>query len=631
MTVGDWSLSIGARPEGDGVRFRVWAPTAREVDVVLYGSSDASICPLESDGDGYHEGMVTGARPGSLYKYRLDGVASYPDPASRSQPEGVHGPSEVVDPAAYDWRAPATPPRFIGDLVIYELHIGTFTQGGSFDSAAARLGELAELGVNAVEVMPIADFPGRWGWGYDGVYLFAPARMYGGVQGFKRFVDTAHSHRLSVILDVVYNHLGPEGNYIPAITGGRFFSERHTTPWGEAVNVDGPGCSAVRDFFLQNALYWLTEYRVDGLRLDATHAIIDESDHHILAELTEGIRGLPGRGHFVIAEDDRNEPLLIEPPSVGGYGMDAVWADDLHHQIRRAVAGDQHGYFALYSGTTEEIAETLRHGWWRPGRGANEPSSSGVDEGSDPLSERIRPLPPSRFIHCIQNHDQVGNRATGERINHEIPAAVYRAISLLLLISPYTPLLWMGQEWAASSPFQYFTDHPPELGEMVSLGRREEFKNFPSFSDEAARAEIPDPQVEATFLRSKLNWDERDEMGHGGVLALYRALLELRAHHPTLRAGGREAFSIEVLGEGALALRRNGEAVDLLGVVNLRGETRVALAADSSTAPRPESPWRPVLATEESRFGGTGSWGTLEAGGVLHLLTPGAILLATGT
>jgi maltooligosyltrehalose trehalohydrolase len=625
----DWRLTIGAQPGVDGVRFRVWAPAAERVDVVLYGPSEARIHPLGPEGDGYFAGLVADARPGSLYQYRIDGKSSYPDPASRSQPEGLHGSSEVIDPADYDWRVQDPPSTPLDELVIYELHIGAFTPEGSFDSAAARLGEIAELGINAVEVMPIADFPGRWGWGYDGVNLFAPARIYGGVQGFKRFVDAAHAQGLSVILDVVYNHLGPEGNYIPAITGGRFFSSRHTTPWGEAINVDGPDCGPVRDFLVQNALYWLTEYRVDGLRLDATHAIIDDSEYHILAEIVDAVGALPGRAHIVIAEDDRNEPRLIQPRSERGFGIDAVWADDLHHQIRRAVAGDTHGYFARYSGTTRDIVETLRRGWWRPPRDDREESGP-VDSEMDTETEPILALPPARFVHCIQNHDQVGNRATGERLNHEVPAAVFRAISALLLISPYTPLLWMGQEWAASSPFQYFTDHPPELGQLVSQGRREEFKHFPSFTDDAARELIPDPQAESTFLRSKLIWEEREEMAHGGVLALYRSLLELRMQHPTLRTNTRESFAVISLGEASLAIRRSAKLVDLVGVVNLRGEIRFDLGASPVTAPRPDSPWRPVIVTEEPRFGGTGAWGTLESDGLLHLITPGAILLASG-
>jgi maltooligosyltrehalose trehalohydrolase len=332
----------------------------------------------------------------------------------------------------------------------------------------------------------------------------------------------------------------------------------------------------------------------------------------------------------VIAEDDRNEPLLVEPHDIGGFGMDAVWADDFHHQLRRVVAGDTHGYFARYSGTTRDIVETLRHGWWRPGEGDVELSGSEAGFGSDAEGTRTLALAPARFVHCIQNHDQVGNRATGERLNHEIPAAVFRALSTLLLISPYTPLLWMGQEWAASSPFQYFTDHPPDLGQLVSEGRREEFKTFPSFSEEVARELIPDPQAESTFLRSKLIWEERDEMAHAGVLALYKSLLELRAQHPTLRSNTRESFAAEVLGEGSLALRRDGDVVDLMGVVNLRGEIRVDLGANPATGPRPDSPWRPVIMTEEVRFGGTGAWGTLEPDGMLHLISPGAILLASG-
>jgi len=618
----EWRMSIGALPLPDGVRFRVWAPVARRVDVIVHGPRADRVYPLEGEAAGYFAGTVPGIGPGARYRYRLDGGDVYPDPASRAQPEGVHGPSEVIDPGAFRWTDDGWKGRPLEELVIYELHVGTFTPGGTFDSATERLDHVAGLGATAVQVMPIADFAGARNWGYDGVYLFAPALSYGGVDGFKRLVEAAHDRGLAVILDVVYNHLGPEGNYLPAVTGGRFFTDRRQTPWGDAIDYDGPYSGPVRDFVLQNVLYWFHEYHVDGLRLDATHEMVDESPKHLLAEIVEGARTIPGRPRLLIAEDERNDRRLLLPPEERGFGLDAVWADDLHHQIRRNVAGDSEGYYAQYSGTTADIATTLRQGWWRTG--SQPPPPGGEDEpceGTSPAG-----FAPPRFVHCIQNHDQVGNRALGERLNHQVPPGVFRALSTLLLTSPYTPMLWMGQEWAASAPFQYFTDHPEELGRLVTEGRREEFGRFSAFRDPDTRQMIPDPQAPETFRRSTLNWEEREDRLHGGMLTLYRALLDIRATHPALASSRREAFGAEALGEGAIAIRRDGSRSSVLGIVNLRGESLFELSEVEFTRPRGRE-WRLLLATEETRFGGEGDWGRLEADGVLHLTRPGALVL----
>jgi maltooligosyltrehalose trehalohydrolase len=620
---GSWRLTIGARLEPGGVHFRVLAPTARSVDVILYGPAAERVFALRSEPGGYHAASAPDVAAGARYRFRIDGGYAYPDPASRSQPDGVHGPSEVIDPDQFEWRHRDWPGRNLEELVIYELHVGTFTPAGTFDAVRARLDHLGNLGVTAIELMPIAGFPGRWNWGYDGVNLFAPNRVYGGPDGFKQLVDAAHERGLALILDVVYNHLGPEGNYIPAVTGGRYFTRRHSTPWGDAVNVDGPGSAAVRDFIIQNALFWCTEYDVDGLRLDATHAIIDDSETHIMAELSDAIHSLPGRRRFIIAEDERNEPVIVSPRSAGGFGMDAIWADDLHHQIRRFTAGDRHGYFASYGGTARDIVRTLRLGWSGE-RYADAGESS--TEPADPAAEQaVLEIAPPRFVHCIQNHDQVGNRAKGERLNHQIPLSVYRAATVLLLVSPYTPLVWMGQEWAATSPFQYFTDHPEELGKLVTEGRRWEFRHFPAFQDPDLRKTIPDPQAEETFERSKLRWDEIDEPPHSGVLMLYRELLDLRRSHAAFRPPTRRSFAVDELGEGAIALRRTADGRELLAIVNLRGEIRMALA-DLPGGPEGRM-WRYLLSSEESRFGGDGNWGSMEADGTLHLVQPGAVLL----
>ena len=600
----EWRLTIGARPEADAVRFRVWAPTARHVEAVI--ESDGGYAHLlERGADGYHAGVVKGIGPGARYRYRLDGDATYPDPASRSQPEGVHGPSAVVDTGAFRWTDAAWRGLDPDRLVIYELHVGTFTPEGTFDAAGRHLEALARLGVTAVEVMPIAEFAGARNWGYDGVGLFAPEGSYGGPDGFARMVDAAHRHGLGVILDVVYNHLGPEGNYLPAVTGGRFFTSRHHTPWGDAVNYDGPDSAPVRDFVLQNALYWAHEFHVDGLRLDATHAIVDDSPVHILRDIASALHRLEPR-RLVIAEDDRHEPRLVQPRERGGYGLDAQWADDLHHQLRRLTAGDHEGYFARYGGTMEEVVETLRRGWSFDGRAAE--------------------LPPRAFVHCIQNHDQVGNRAMGDRLNHAVPLPVYRALSALLLMSPYTPLLWMGQEWAASTPFQYFTDHPEELGRLVTQGRRKEFRQFAAFSDPVARERIPDPQAEDTFLRSKLRREEIATMPHQGVLELYRTLLQLRRSEPALADPTREGLAITSLGDRALALRRAAPRGAVLLLVASLGDALHVRLDERVETRAPSGRWSLVLATEEPRFGGEAPGG-LRDGVELSLPSAGAVVL----
>jgi maltooligosyltrehalose trehalohydrolase len=619
-----WRLPFGANLRAGGVEFRVWAPGHASVDVVLYGPDAEQVHPLPPIGHGWFSGDVMGVGAGARYRYRLGGGGAFPDPASRAQPDGVHEPSEVVDPAAFAWTDAGWNGVALEDLVIYELHVGTFTPEGTFDAAIERLDELASLGVTALEPMPVASFPGARNWGYDGVSLYAPQATYGGPDGLRRLVDAAHARGLAVILDVVYNHLGPEGNYLPAFTGGRYFTARHQTPWGDAVNFDGPERAPVREFVIQNALHWAHEYHVDGLRLDATHAIVDESPEHVLAELERRLReSLPPGRHFVlIAEDERNQRRLVTPRAEGGLGLSAVWADDFHHQLRRRLAGDHEGWFADYGGTVDEIVATLRKGWCYEGQTS---PSHGRPRGT-PASG----LPPAAFVHCIQNHDQVGNRALGDRLHHGIDAAAYRVAVALLLLSPYTPLLWMGQEWAASSPFLYFTDHPEGLGRLVTEGRRREFGKFSAFADPQARERIPDPQAEETFVRSKLDWSERDRMPHAGMLALHRALLHLRATHSALRRRDRASFAVTALGPDALALRRTGDGGSaLLLVVTFAAPLTANLASTDETRPPANRAWTLHLCTEEGRFGceSEGEIARLSADGQLVIPHPGAVVL----
>ena len=604
---------------GDGVAFRVWAPASARVDVIVYGPEAEAVHPLEAEPDGWFHGVVRGIGAGARYRYRLDGGEVYPDPASRAQPDGVHAPSAVVDPSAFRWTDDGWRGVPLGGLSLYEVHVGTATEAGDFDGVIERLDDIAALGVTAVELMPVAEFPGTRNWGYDGVYPFAPDSAYGGPEALRRLVDAAHRRGLAVILDVVYNHLGPEGNYFPAMTGGRYFTDRHCTPWGDAVDYASP---AVREIVIQNAIHWAREYHLDGLRLDATHAILDDSPRHVLEEMQARVRdSLPEDRHFVfIAEDERNERLLVTPPPAG-MGMDAVWADDLHHQLRRHLAGDHEGYFADYTGSIDDIVRTLRRGWFYEGQFAE---SQGAPRGTP-----AEGLPPAAFVHCIQNHDQVGNRALGDRLTNSVPLPAYRAASALLLVSPYTPLLWMGQEWAATAPFLYFTDHPAELGRLVTEGRRKEFGRFSAFADPAARERIPDPQALETFKRSRLDWGERERMPHAGVLALYRELLGLRHAHPALRRRDRDSFAVAALGPDALALRRTGvDGRALLLVVSFDGPLDVDLAAREETA----GAWRLMLSTEEARFGGQseGPLATLSVDGRLQMNGTGAVLLETG-
>ncbi|MFN7932245.1 MAG: malto-oligosyltrehalose trehalohydrolase [Bryobacteraceae bacterium] len=552
---------IGATYTPDSTTFRVWAPNCRLVEVVLEGTGSFA---MKGSRGGYHAARIAGLSPGALYWFRLDGEGPFPDPASRFQPEGVHGPSMVVDPGQYEWKAEAFRGVSLDDLVLYELHVGAFTAEGTFRAAADKLEYLRDLGITAVELMPVADFPGRWNWGYDGVAPFAPARCYGTPDELRAFVDRAHELGIGVLLDVVYNHFGPDGAY-QGLFSRSYFSRRHRNAWGDGIHFDGRSSAPVREYFVQNALCWIREYRLDGLRLDAVHAIHDDSRRHILAEIAGALHRTE-REVLVIAEDARNLAFLMQPETEGGWGLDAVWADDFHHQMRRALAGDSEGYFRHFDGSMAGIAKTAKLGWFRM--------------GSDP-----RGLAYSRFLFCIQNHDQIGNRARGDRLHHSISAAAYRAATTLLLLLPQTPLLFMGQEWAASTPFLFFTDHHEELGKLVTEGRRREFQQFGSFA-----GEVPDPQSPATFQASQLRWQELEQSPHAGTHRLYRDLLTLRRSHPALRNPGYSPhLNIEACGSEAILVRRGA----LLIAVALGGATEIALPAGCGEL---------VFSTEQSAY-----------------------------
>ena len=501
---------------------------------------------------GVWSAIVAGLRPGARYFYRLNGHSLRPDPYSRLQPEGVHGASEVVD-ASFEWADAAWEGLRIQGLVIYQIHVGTATPEGTLDAMIGQLLRLKALGVSAVQLLPVHEFPGGRNWGYDGVDLFAVEHVYGGPLALKRFVNAAHAAGLGVILDVIYNHFGPDGNYLRDFSPN-YFTHRYHTPWGDAINYDGSDSAWVRKLVVDNARYWIGEYHADGLRLDATHAIYDASERHILAEITAGAREMAGDKPIVlIAETGENDVRYLKASSEGGYGFDAVYADDFHHALRRFVAGDHEGYYADFEGTLDEVVRCIRQGWLRMGT---------------PAEDR----PAWQFLYVLQNHDQVGNRAFGERLHHQIGIERFAGASALLLFLPYTPMLFMGQEFAASSPFQFFTDHNPELGKNVTEGRRREFKAFSEFADAATRDKSPDPQAESTFLNSKLDLSEIERSPGAALYAWYTDLLHLRATDPVLADQSRERMEAHVLETDVLSVRRWKGAAERLLVVNFGNE-----------------------------------------------------------
>ena len=579
--------SQGADLVDSGVRYRTWAPGKKRVDAVIYrdGADVARSVRLAEEADGYFSAIDVHGRPEDLYKYRFDD-GEWPDPASRFNPNGVQGASQVIDPRSYLWHDSewSCPPP--SELIIYELHIGTFTAAGTFRAAIEKLDHLVALGVNAIEIMPVADFPGARNWGYDGVLLYAPARAYGQPNDFRALIDAVHQRGLAVILDVVYSHLGPSGNYLGAYSR-EYFHPEHKTPWGDAFNFE---LKPVRDFFLQNTTYWRQEFHADGFRLDATHAIVDSSDNHLLAQIALRVHSL---GAFVTAEDERNEPQLLRAIEQGGMGLDACWADDFHHVVRVMLTGEREGYFRSYQGAVEELAETLTSGWLFHGEERRPRRDNEQTEAAQ--------LPPEQFVFCILNHDQIGNQAFGARLNHSVSPPAYRAASALLCLVPYTPLIFMGQEWATSAPFQFFTDHEPDLGRRVTEGRREEFRDFAAFRDPAAREKIPDPQAEETFLRSKLRWEEIEKAEHAATLRLYREFLNLRRELPALRDRSRANWRV-LESTGGIIMMLFGKSADdqcLVLVDLVGGHAMPPLDIVRS--------WQPLVSSNEARFGGDDS------------------------
>lgn len=538
---------------------------------------------MDPDEQGYFRLHVPTVKAGDTYWYVV-GEKSLPDPCSRFLPRGVDGPSEIVDPSSYLWKCTSWKRPLLRGRVIYELHVGTFTPEGTYAAAAGKLEELRTLGVNAVELMPLGEFSGRWNWGYDGVFPYSPSHRYGTPDELRAFIDAAHEHGIAVIVDVVYNHLGPSGNVLPLFSS-RYLRQNSDTGWGAGLNFDGEGSEPVRQFFLQNAVMWLDDYRVDGLRLDATHAIHDASSIHLVSQIAGIART---RGAFTIAEDDRNDAKIVSPPEDGGWGVNGVWADDFHHVVRVGLTGERIGYLANYSGDISEWLAALHEGWLF--RGQHFPS------WRRPRGTPAAHLPQHKFVFCISNHDQVGNRPCGDRLHDAVSPAMYRAASMLLCLAPYTPMLFQGQEWAASSPFPFFTDFAGDIGENMAKNRRAEFERVGMAYPQEELDQMPDPQAPGTFQAAKLDWRERSRPQHAAVLKLYQECLRLRAEQSVFAACDRSLWRVESHAAKSFSIvwDRPGERWTLI----------VSLAPGFPPTPPHEGVWQMVLSSNEARFGG---------------------------
>jgi maltooligosyltrehalose trehalohydrolase len=599
-------LPVGAEVQtSGGAHFSVWAPLCQDVQIVVEGGSSNSPdsqrnFDLIRDANGYFSGLVAAAKKGTLYWYRLDGRAEvYPDPASRFQPKGPHGPSEIVDPGLFTWTDQAWPGVSMAGQVLYEMHIGTFTQEGTWGSAARELPELASLGITVLEVMPLAEFPGNFGWGYDGVDLFAPTHLYGRPDDFRAFVDKAHSLGMGVILDVVYNHLGPHGNYLSHFSDN-YFTDRYDTDWGKAINFDGDHAEPVRHFFISNACYWIEEFHLDGLRLDATQNIYDQSSEHILAAITRHVRDAAGkRSVILVAENEPQEVKVVRSSDQGGYGMDALWNDDFHHSAMVALTGRNQGYYTDYLGSPQEFISAAKWGYLFQGQRYRQQKKR---RGTPCLD-----IKPSAFVTFIQNHDQIANSAGGLRCHMLTSPGRYRAMTALLLLSPGTPMLFQGQEFAASSSFHYFADHEEGLAGKVHQGRIEFLQQFEGLAAPDMEALLPDPSDPALFRQSKLDISERQR--HEGMYALHRDLLRLRREDPVFRAQRHRGVDGAVLGPEALLLRFFGEnGDDRLLVVNFGLDLHFDPAPEPLLAPPEGMRWEILWSSENPRYGGSGTF-----------------------
>lgn len=616
-------LAIGAEYLGDGrAHMRVWAPRVSNAEIVLNGVAHA----MSAEPAGYFAALVS-AKPGDRYAFRLGGDEKlFPDPASRFQPDGPHAESELVDPRAFAWTDQAWRGARLEGQVVYEVHVGTFTREGTWAAAAAQLAELARLGVTMIELMPVAEFEGRFGWGYDGVDLYAPTRLYGRPEDMRRFVDTAHAHGVSVILDVVYNHLGPSGNYLRAFSAA-YFSDRYDNEWGDALNFDGRDSASVREFFVENAAYWIEEFHLDGLRLDATQQIFDQSREHVLAAIGRRARAAAGRRSIVlIAENELQDVRLVRPLDEGGYGLDALWNDDFHHAAMVALTGRAEAYYSDTRGEPQEFVSAAKYGYLFQGQHYHwQRQSRGTPSWG---------LPPSRFVVYLQNHDQVANSARGLRVDRLTSPGRWRAMTALLLLMPSTPMLFQGQEFAASAPFLYFADHEPALAAAVRKGRAEFLSQFPSLKGlahgELAHGEpLADPGDSATFEQCKLDFSERET--HAAAYALHRDLLRMRRADDTFRAQGAHGVDGAVLGPAAFAIRFFGidHRADRLLLVNLGTDLSRPSFAEPLVAPPFDTDWRLEWSSEDFAYGGLGT-PDLWPEGCWHIPGECALVLTAG-
>ena len=578
--VADNLMRLGANrlPAGRW-EFLVWAPNSASVSIRICDTGE--LIPMQGGSSGYHHAVLE-LDPGTKYLYRLDAGREFPDPASRFQPDGVHGPSQLLDTRRFQWTDQPWRAHTLADSIFYELHVGTYTPEGTFDALIPYLSALVELGVTTIELMPVAQFPGARNWGYDGVYPFAAQNSYGGPESLQRLVNAAHGLGLSVALDVVYNHLGPEGNCLSAF--GPYFTNRYRTPWGQAINFDGEYSDEVRRFFIENARYWLEEYHLDALRLDAVHGIFDFSARHFLAELKSSVSKLSilqGRPLYLIAESDLNDARLLHDPEHGGYDLDAQWSDDFHHSVHTLLSGENRGYYSDFSGITP-LAETLENGWFYWGQFSRFRKRR---HGNSPDG-----LSPDRFVVCSQNHDQVGNRAAGDRLSAHVGFEALKLAAGITLLSPFVPLLFMGEEYGESAPFQYFTSHrDPELVEAVRSGRREEFDAF------GWEESVPDPQDEQTFLRSHLNSELKSKEPHRTLYAFYQKLIKMRSD---LNLGSSTSRTVREVGENALLLLYENDIKKSAGVFNF-SEFPLKL-----NVPELDGTWRSLIHSAARRWKG---------------------------
>lgn len=593
-------LPVGAEPQpSGGAHFRVWAPSRKTVEVVLERSgAGGGAVPYELDreGNGYFSGIILDAAPDMLYRYRLDRKNSYPDPASRFQPDGPHGPSQIIDPGEFGWTDGSWRGIQLAGQIVYEMHIGTFTREGTWNAATLELERLAQLGVTALEIMPVADFSGTFGWGYDGVDLYAPTRLYGMPDDFRRFVDCAHGTGLAVVLDVVYNHFGPDGAYFKDFSDD-YFTDRYENEWGMAINFDGKNSAPVREFITANAAYWIAEFHIDGLRLDATQQILDSTSPHVLSEITQSARrAAPGRAIIIVAENEPQHVKLVRPVEQGGYGMDGLWNDDFHHSALVAVTGRNEAYYTDYHGTPQELVSALKWGYLYQGQRY---SWQKQRRGTPAFG-----VSPAAFITYIQNHDQVANSGWGLRLHRLTSPGRCRAITALLLLARATPMLFQGEEFASSSPFLFFADHRPDLAKAVRKGRAEFLTQFRTLATPEMQRLVPDPADRATFERCKLDLNERE--AHAEAYALHCDLLRLRREDSVFRKQG--SFDGAVLGSEAFLLRFfDAENGDRLLLVNLGLDLHLCIAPEPLLAPPERKRWDILWSSESLKYGGAGT------------------------